>query len=110
MRKQYRQGDVFIEEIDSTIPEGAVEVPREREQVILAHGEATGHAHAFRGGGAIQFAHGERRLLTLVRDGVLYHEEHHQPSQGKVIELRQGNHEITRQEEYIEGELRQVAD
>lgn len=43
----YRQGDVLI--VPAKMPAKAKleEVPREDGRVVLAHGEATGHAHAF---------------------------------------------------------------
>jgi hypothetical protein len=87
---QYRQGDVFIEEI-SDLPDGK-ELPREPKGAILAHGEATGHAHAVRHEGATmrQAAGGfylnivptqDSRLLDTVIDNTtqaanLTHEEH----------------------------------
>lgn len=42
---QVRQGDVFLERIE-VIPAGAKERKRDKGRVILAYGEATGHAHA----------------------------------------------------------------
>lgn len=42
----YRQGDVAIERI-SSLPAKLTKVARENGRVILAHGEVTGHAHAF---------------------------------------------------------------
>src|SRR3989304_3582392 len=43
-KMQYRQGDVFIEEVAS-IPEGARRVPALNGRYVIAEGEATGHAH-----------------------------------------------------------------
>lgn len=42
----FRQGDVAIESI-SSLPAGLRKAPLEDGQVILAHGEVTGHAHIF---------------------------------------------------------------
>lgn len=42
----YRQGDVLIERIDK-IPSGLKKQKPENGRIILAHGEVTGHAHAF---------------------------------------------------------------
>lgn len=42
----YRQGDVAIERVGS-LPAKLTKVARENGRVILAHGEVTGHAHAF---------------------------------------------------------------
>lgn len=43
--RQYRQGDVWIEEVPDSTPVGKV-VPREAGRVVLAHGEITNHSHA----------------------------------------------------------------
>ena len=42
----YRQGDVLIERI-TKIPNGLKKQQPENGRIILAHGEKTGHAHAF---------------------------------------------------------------
>ncbi len=49
MRYQIRQGDVYLVPIDT--PKNVLLRPVEREngRVVLAHGEVTGHAHAFSG-------------------------------------------------------------
>lgn len=44
-RVQLRQGDVYLQQIDK-LPAGAKEIPLEGGRIVLAHGEATGHAHA----------------------------------------------------------------
>lgn len=49
---QYRQGDVLLVRIDNDDTEGYVEVPRDAGRVVLAYGEATGHAHAIYDDGA----------------------------------------------------------
>jgi hypothetical protein len=41
-----RQGDVLVASIDE-VPAKTSAVPKEAGRVVLAHGEATGHAHAF---------------------------------------------------------------
>lgn len=45
-KRQYRQGDVMIERIEQ-LPADFKAAPLENGRVILAHGEVTGHAHAF---------------------------------------------------------------
>lgn len=45
---QYRQGDVLIERI-SRLPPALTKTKTENGKVILAHGEVTGHHHAFSG-------------------------------------------------------------
>jgi hypothetical protein len=47
MRTMKRQGDVLLIPVDE-IPAGLKTVPRDNGRVILAYGEATGHAHAVR--------------------------------------------------------------
>ncbi len=56
---QARQGDVFLERIDS-VPVGK-EIPRDAQgRIVLAHGEATGHAHVVR--------HPKAKLFELAED------------------------------------------
>lgn len=54
---QYRQGDVLIERV-SSFPAKLTPVARENGRVILAHGEVTGHAHAFLEKGTTKFTDG----------------------------------------------------
>lgn len=44
--KQYRQGDVMIERIEK-LPTDFKAIPLDGGRIVLAHGEVTGHAHAF---------------------------------------------------------------
>lgn len=99
-----RQGDVFLERID-TLPTGAVEEKREPGGVVLAHGESTGHAHRVKRR-ARGFSVGAERFLVVLRGGAeVTHEEH------DAIKLPAGNYRVVRQVEYSPGELpRTVAD
>ena len=54
------QGDVCIESVDPTPVSGRIIEPASDCAVVLADGEATGHRHAFYGGG-----------VTLFRDDAL---------------------------------------
>jgi hypothetical protein len=48
----YRQGDVLIVPVAKLPAKSKLtEVPREEGRVVLAHGEVTGHSHAFARGG-----------------------------------------------------------
>lgn len=48
MTKVFRQGDVLLIAVDK-LPAKAKELPRdEHNRIVLAYGEATGHAHAIR--------------------------------------------------------------
>lgn len=96
----YRQGDVLIVPVKS-IPKDA---KPETGRVILAHGEATGHAHEIKTRGAKLFESAGRRFLTLTKTSILEHQEH------SAIELPEGCYEVVRQVEYFPEEIRNVAD
>jgi hypothetical protein len=106
---QFRQGDVFIEKVDS-IPDGVDEVPREEGSVVLAHGEATGHRHQISDTGATLFvgkdkAANQDRFLRVLRPVSLRHEEH------AKIDLTPGLYRVRRQREWSDSdEPRVVAD
>lgn len=53
-QKHYRQGDVLIERIAS-LPAQLKKAARENGKIILAHGEVTGHHHAFAAAEAEKF-------------------------------------------------------
>ena len=103
----YRQGDVLVVPIDE-LPAGLVPAPRDRKgRLVLAYGEATGHAHVATGEGL--------RLLCLPDDlesmflhvqgyGRITHEEH------GPIPLPIGYYRVVRQREYVPGAIRPVSD
>ena len=99
-----RQGDVLLVRVDEQ-PTGKV-VKREKGRIVLAHGEATGHAHVVtqRRARLFQREDGQRFLHVPVR-AYIDHEEHDR------IELPAGTWRVVRQREYQPGELpRTVAD
>jgi len=98
---QFRQGDVFIEQVDG-LPPGA---ERLHGPIILAEGEATGHAHRVSNRLAkfFQAANGERFLVVKRRTAV-EHEEH------DPVALSPGTYQVKRQREYSPEEIRNVAD
>jgi len=102
---QYRQGDVFIEKIESA--ELGPEIPK-NDGVVLAYGEVTGHAHRIRDEGATLFhgkAANEDRFLRVLRPVNLLHEEH------STITLPPGLYRVRRQREWTDDmEPRVVAD
>jgi hypothetical protein len=81
-----------------------VDVAPVNGRVVLAEGEATGHAHAIRAAGVALCMYGIQRILEVQREAILRHEEH------ADIILPPGNYEVIRQREYTPGEIRQVAD
>lgn len=97
MHKQYRQGDVLIESIDS-IPEKA----KLDESNILVYGETTGHAHRLEGGHVLEI--GEDKYVVAGSNAKVVHEEH------DTIELPEGTYKVIRQREYDENEIRYVRD
>lgn len=103
----FRQGDVLVRPLRSGEKITGAEVPRDNGRVVLAHGEATGHAHALGGQNVVMFrdAKAGRAYLRIVGEGgALVHEEH------TAHNLPPGDYEVVRQVEYDEGEARRVAD
>lgn len=101
---QARQGDIFLDQI-AEIPKAAkAEAPAER--VVLALGEATGHAHAFYGRGVTMFRADDGGVFIDVKEpSDLKHEEH------KTVRVPKGKYRVIRQREYAPRELpRTVAD
>lgn len=99
--KQYRQGDVFLEEV--------LELPREVElipgPIVLAHGEVTGHAHTVANRCAKFFrAPNGKRFLEVMKKTRVLHQEH------DSITLDVGIYEISQQREYSPEKIRTVAD
>ena len=108
MKNQYRQGDVFLEQV-AKAPKMARPIDREGGDVILAHGEVTGHAHRIRDPGVCLLQAGEgERYLTIAGEHIalLTHEEH------APIALPPGDYRVTIQREYdwAEQASRAVAD
>lgn len=102
-KRMFRQGDVLVERVES-IPEGTEPVERENGRIVLAHGEATGHAHAIALPEAAFLAKGAERFLRVPKKAYLDHEEHSR------IELPRGLYRVTRQVEYSPEEIRNVQD
>jgi hypothetical protein len=107
MQAHYRQGDVLIVGVP-TVPEDAQPLSRDQGRIVLAFGEATGHAHAIADPGAIlmETRRGERFLQVLAEGGVLLRHDEHDP-----ILLSHGTYQVRRQREYAPGAAwRMVAD
>ena len=105
----YRQGDVLVVPIDpSELPDGLVPAPRDRGgRMVLARGEATGHAHVVTGEGLTLLCLPddiEAMFLHVRVYGRVGHEEH------APIALPVGYYRIVRQREYLPGSIRRVAD
>jgi len=103
----YRQGDVLLLPIDD-MPKRVAPVKRENGRVVLAHGEATGHAHAIKDARAALFREPGTSAVFMHVAGnasvALEHEEHN------AIDVPPGTYRIIRQREYSPGAFRDVAD
>ena len=104
----FRQGDVLIRRVDK-LPDNLNPVKPEAKGLVLAHGEATGHAHAVpvEGGKLYASNQNDYLYLTVENDTAVRHEEH------KSIPLtKETIYEVRRQKEfdYWSDESRYVAD
>lgn len=105
-----RHGDILL--VPATVPEGATKQRRGRGRLVLAEGEATGHAHAILDPNCDLYelvAPGDveemgRRFLRVEQEVSLVHEEHH------TLTIPPGEYEVIRQVEYEPAGLRQVWD
>jgi hypothetical protein len=105
----YRQGDVLLIPVDpAQLP--TYPAPQDRDlrgRLVLAHGEATGHAHVVSAPTARLLADPDqvdRRFLLLATQGLLTHDEH------APIPLPAGAYRVVRQREYTPEQVRDVAD
>lgn len=127
-REIVRQGDVLIIPIDTVADKHLAEIDTEGEgkRIVLAHGEATGHAHAiypdldrqariaesdtsppcvYKLANPTQFSKLPARLLRIKTRALLRHEEH------SPISLPPGDYLVIQQHEGDEiGNLRKVSD
>jgi hypothetical protein len=102
--KMFRQGDVFVIQVERV--DAVVEVPRENGCIVLAYGEATGHAHTIASMDAMLFMDAKTldRYLDVKAPVTLDHEEHHR------IELPSGFYRVVQQREYRPEGIRNVTD
>jgi len=102
---QARQGDIFLDAVNA-VPKGATEATPQGP-VILALGEATGHAHAFYDGGVRYFAPNDQGVayIDVFADGAELRHEEHAP-----IKVPRGKYRVIRQREYSPEAIRNVAD
>jgi hypothetical protein len=106
----FRQGDILLVPVPGgRLPEHARPLPRDAEgRLVLALGEATGHAHAVAAPDADLLAEPDwvdQRFLRIVTEALLTHEEH------APIRLPAGLYRVVRQREYGPGwQQREVAD
>src|SRR5947199_410963 len=93
----YRQGDVLLVGVEGfQIPRGMGALAREHGRNVLAHGEATGHAHAIADEQAALVSPSAEELYLLVygKQAILAHDEH------DPISVPRGVYRVIRQREY----------
>ena len=101
---QLRQGDVFLVKVDE-LPANLTSIHCENGKIVLAHGEATGHAHTISNRVAKFFENKSgQRFLSVTNSAVLQHQEHDK------ISIPKGNYQVVRQCEYTPQEIRNVVD
>lgn len=100
-----RQGDVLLVAVPET-PAGATIANLEGGDIILAHGEVTGHAHriAKPANKAKLWDAGAERFLQVMETVALTHEEH------SAAVIQPGTYRVAIQMEYQPQELRRVTD
>lgn len=103
----YRQGDILIIPV-AEIPVRATRLPREHDRLVIAKGEATGHAHVIIGDDLAELVgvsdEVDRWLRVRSPGATLAHNEH-----GAIL-LPVGDYVVRRQREYSPAEIRLVAD
>jgi len=122
--QHYRQGDVLLRYVGD-LPNGLIAVDREdvgpTGRVVLAHGESTGHAHAFRALSVVGFRKesSEYEVNTGFHDFILVGGSgatiRHEFASGATAEhdpisIPAGGYEILQQVEYSPAALQRVAD
>jgi len=106
--KMFRQGDVLLVQV-SEVPADAAACNVDGD-VILAYGEATGHAHWLKADTVKPLAKGgvwepsAERFIQALEGATLRHEEH------APIEIPPGNYRVVQQVEYTPEAIRNVAD
>ena len=100
--KYYQQGDVLVKSV-SEIPSGGKVI---RGRVVLAEGEATGHAHVMTGKNVLAYVVAGQMYLDVSAPTEIKHEEH-----GPIV-IQPGKYRVDNVQEYdhFAEEARRVAD
>lgn len=104
--EQIRQGDILLVAVDKIPPEGLIP----KNQVILAEGEATGHAHQLTGQ-VIEWTENDERFIRIIGQafGELSHEDH-DPVPVAIVEPEVTYRIVPQQETDLSGQWRNVID
>lgn len=108
---QYRQGDIFLEEVGNSNLElsdcrQSIEGDEREGFIVLALGEATGHAHKLSNTNAklMTAANEDKFILLVTETSFLTHEEH------ATIRIPPGRYRVVRQQVYTPERIKYVAD
>lgn len=101
--RQYRQGDVLLRAVDQ-IPKDAIAQQAQGALIVLAYGEATGHAHVVDATQATIYKVGDKDFIETRPGAHLRHEEH------SALALEPGCYQVVRQREYEPAGWRGVVD
>ena len=102
---QYRQGDILFVKQDEK-PSGNI-IPRDpHNRIVVAEGEATGHAHAIHEENVTMYRDEVLDRAWVVVDGTadVVHEEH------DTVTLDAGTWTVVYQRQYVRGQVRRVLD
>src|SRR4030042_3548913 len=107
MLNQIRQGDVLLVATEKALPKGL----KPHNQVILAEGETTGHAHRLKAKEVYDWNEKGQRYIHVKGEhpGELSHEEH-DPVAAAVVEPGVTYRVIPQQEWDLSGQWRKVGD
>jgi hypothetical protein len=110
--KTLRQGDVLLIRVRDRKQMGTP-LKRDSGRIVLAYGEATGHAHVVVAECDECFTADDQTFLRLIEDGSLQHQNGvNGPLTGEheSVAVPKGLYRVVRQSEYQYGEARRVED
>ncbi len=117
IRNEVRQGDVLLVPVsaDSYTKSRKLEVPDQREpnRIVLAYGEATGHAHAIRSDKTTLWGDElSNRFLEVVEGTELRHEHLGNliEDEHAVVPIAPGHYKVVQQQEWTPFGWREVRD
>ena len=103
----YRQGDVLLVPVGA-IPEG---LTRRTGRLVLATGEATGHAHVIEDEAAALYGDAlDQRFLEVLGEGGVDLVHTSDPVEHDTLTIPPGIYKVHRQREYTPAAIRMVAD
>jgi len=105
MSKQYRQGDVFMQEVSEKIDSSKlVPIQAKGNRHILAEGEVTGHNHSVDCQTTGLFDYLGKTVMVVDETTFIEHQEH------APIEVSPGTYWVVRQREYTPQAIQRVLD